>query len=789
METEKRVFRASLHWAAYYGSEQIARLLLDRVRIRCGDRKMTALHVAAMNGHAAIVDLLLANGAEMDAFDNYGRTPLQLAQENGHEAVTALLRSKGAVADLDDILQTYPNKWLKSPRGEFRKYAKFPPIPKSNTIPPELAGSARALISLLNYYCAKSSREFFCRQIDALHRVIIEKLPVDIISILLDEESFDINAAPEACCWEHCGFDALHLAICVHNHPATRLLINSGADILGQCPGCNLNFETALHCAIRHKNEEALRLLLDPGVAVDSAPNQRETGLHEAARQKNVPCMRLLLSNGADIGARNFYGRTILHYAARGIDGKEAKDAVSYLLDRGMDVNVTDNIQNTPLHTTDCAEVAELLLERGADVNARNSMGQNRAHELMLELGFQSECPEEQDRLEKLLDVLLRFRIDINAKDQEGNSVFSIALKEGYPGAGKLLAYNPDVNSTDPEGQPVILLATKTHARCVLKELIRRGVDIDWRDTEGRTILHHIIEIPKHTLLEELKLLLERGVEVDAQDKDGDTALFLAVCYHRPEYVSCLLEAGANANSVNYEGLTPLHSIFDSRSPDPKIIHLLLSYGADANARIPTGSTPLHLAVMMGISHDVISSLLHCGADLEAKDQDGQTPLHLTRGSGDHAALLLSQGADVNARDKHGRTPLHLACMRDSFRVLLDHGSDPNARDAKGYTPLHLFVKTSYAVFSGELLLQRGADVDARDGEGETAVHYIVREQNIWKTEWLELLLDHGARTDIPGRDKLTATDIALQTQNKLYLSIMKKGRQPGYSDGNGEKS
>lgn len=40
---------------------------------------MTALNVAAINGHAAIVDLL-ENGAEMDASDNHGRTPLVIVR-------------------------------------------------------------------------------------------------------------------------------------------------------------------------------------------------------------------------------------------------------------------------------------------------------------------------------------------------------------------------------------------------------------------------------------------------------------------------------------------------------------------------------------------------------------------------------------------------------------------------------------------------------------------------------------------------------------------------------------
>lgn len=40
------------------------------------DLGLTPLHIAARNGHAEVVRLLLAAGASVDAADKYGRTPL-----------------------------------------------------------------------------------------------------------------------------------------------------------------------------------------------------------------------------------------------------------------------------------------------------------------------------------------------------------------------------------------------------------------------------------------------------------------------------------------------------------------------------------------------------------------------------------------------------------------------------------------------------------------------------------------------------------------------------------------
>ena len=54
----------------------------------------TPLLRAASNGHEAVVKLLLGTGkVDVDAKDKYGRTPLSWAAANGHDAVVEVLRS------------------------------------------------------------------------------------------------------------------------------------------------------------------------------------------------------------------------------------------------------------------------------------------------------------------------------------------------------------------------------------------------------------------------------------------------------------------------------------------------------------------------------------------------------------------------------------------------------------------------------------------------------------------------------------------------------------------------
>ena len=52
----------------------------------------TPLHLAALRGHAGIVRLLTKKGAYLNAKDDGGRTPLHRAAENGHAEIVALLQ-------------------------------------------------------------------------------------------------------------------------------------------------------------------------------------------------------------------------------------------------------------------------------------------------------------------------------------------------------------------------------------------------------------------------------------------------------------------------------------------------------------------------------------------------------------------------------------------------------------------------------------------------------------------------------------------------------------------------
>lgn len=102
----------ALHWAASSGHVQVLELLLDQgadVNARAWPRAPeegddwngygTPLHLAARRGRAAAVAFLLRRGAEVDARTTTGHTPLGLAAARCDPEIVALLLANGARPD------------------------------------------------------------------------------------------------------------------------------------------------------------------------------------------------------------------------------------------------------------------------------------------------------------------------------------------------------------------------------------------------------------------------------------------------------------------------------------------------------------------------------------------------------------------------------------------------------------------------------------------------------------------------------------------------------------------
>ena len=141
------------------------------------------------------------------------------------------------------------------------------------------------------------------------------------------------------------------------------------------------------------------------------------------------------------------------------------------------------------------------------------------------------------------------------------------------------------------------------------------------------------------------------------------------------------------------------------------ICHLLLTYGADINSTDREGKTPLHRAVA-ACKYFITKLLLSQCAHVNAKDTNNDTPLHnlCTVNSCD---LFLSEGGDPN--------------IKNLCDLLLSQGGDPNIKNSFNETPTFRAVKNVEIALPHckeivELLLNRGGSVVIKDLHRQNAI-------------------------------------------------------------------
>ena len=173
------------------------------------------------------------------------------------------------------------------------------------------------------------------------------------------------------------------------------------------------------------------------------------------------------------------------------------------------------------------------------------------------------------------------------------------------------------------------------------RRLIRGGINLKIKDTDGRTALHWAVMkcfkagdgCTSEDVVRVVRELLERGAEVDARDHLGNTPLllmipkYLALKGRRLAAICLLLEYNADVNAENSLGKTCLHLIVSCLTTQSheinSIIDVLLNHGADINAKVYSGRTALHYVRYVRVAE----RLLLAGIDVDAVDLSGETAL------------------------------------------------------------------------------------------------------------------------------------------------------------------
>ncbi|XP_075040086.1 CARD- and ANK-domain containing inflammasome adapter protein-like [Mixophyes fleayi] len=343
-----------LHLAAKNNHYHIVKLFLQEEG-KFYKNKSNFLHLAASKDNSKLVEMLLRNGASVDAMDEKKQTALFHAVSGGHEATVRVLLEAGANID-SSIFDAAFSTNNSSIFGLILEYCKglSPDTMISamfKAVKLNLYGIVKALIDKGTDVNAKNDIQYTPLLLAAELGKSESALALVEKGARLDDRTPNLNTA-------------LHLAVQGGDVTITNLLLRKGMNSNITGPGDH----TPLHVAAFHNKPELSDILIAAGANVNSVTKESLTPLHIASQRNNVDVAQSLVQHKANVNAKDKNARTPLHLAAEGGN----LDTVEALLKNQARPGVKDMDGCTPIHyavTSGNTDIVQSLLKAGKNKN------------------------------------------------------------------------------------------------------------------------------------------------------------------------------------------------------------------------------------------------------------------------------------------------------------------------------------------------------------------------------------------------------------------------------------
>lgn len=346
-------------------------------------RGLTSLHYSTLTGSWEMTEFLLQCGANPNAVSEFGETPLHLA--------------------LKRELSSLTSPW-------FQDHWNDP------------AYSVDGIRDLIDDPDDDTERD----EVES----IIEEHREKVLALLLTQSRTDVTIQ------DIDGASPLHSVIygSRESPKIIELLVQKGAYTSAR----NRRGQTPLHLACFKGDVPAILTFLELGADGAATDYEGINCLHYTAKSGNIKAIQKMLAAGimngngnlALVSAQDREGRNALHHLAMGFKSVDER-ALQLLLGLGVDCKALDTDEMSALayylgrcsSSYDVVQVSQRFLESGSDIMFKTrTRGLNLAH-IHAKSSTQVQV--------KLLELLARFGVDMQATDNDGRSILHHCARAG----------------------------------------------------------------------------------------------------------------------------------------------------------------------------------------------------------------------------------------------------------------------------------------------------------------------------------------------------------------------
>mgnify|MGYP004507483455 FL=1 len=392
-----------LHWASMKDRADTVELLIENgADIEAKDiDNWTALHYAAAFASLQTVEALVDNGADKNSLTKDGNIPVNYAKDETIK--TYLSGGKIGREDTEEVVEeetteteeTTENTETSETITEDELNNELDTTQNGSIVDPTVVDLDPKQLELLiavknndiiavNALLKENVNPNFVDEegYSPLHRAVLNN-NLDVVNVLLSYKDIDteIKLPYEASVddWYLGGATPLLVASYTGNADIVNALIEAGSDIRAKD---DIDGAATIHIASANGNNEVINILLNKdNTLINEADSMKDTPLHWASIKNQTDTISLLLANGADTKLTNSDGNTVLHYAAMYGD----VNTVNVLLEADSFLASVENNEGiTPIYyaivVSDNDILSSIITNGQIDINKKDSLGYTPLH-------------------------------------------------------------------------------------------------------------------------------------------------------------------------------------------------------------------------------------------------------------------------------------------------------------------------------------------------------------------------------------------------------------------------